>query len=355
MKLISLILFVGAFCLSSLVNADLSHGLTAHYSFDGNSNDSSNNRNDGIVFGDISYVNGANNKAIKISAEGSYVEISSNDAINLNSQFKSISVWFKADNILNENNLIFDKTAASDYLLNIHKTSDRKDLVFSVYNGSEYVLIKTPISTEKWHNVIIIKNNIDIYLYLDTTLIDTITVNTVRTLSNSLIVGAGGSPYDPGYHFSGLIDDLRIYNRVLDNSEIQKLYLYDGNSCKAVNDTVTTVQNTIAITPNVLLNDTDANNNILSISTFDDKSNNGSTITSNMDGTFTYTPLIDFIGEDSFSYALTNRKGCKNIGLVTVKVNKKIPSKSGGGSFTLYGVIGLLLLSFLFTRKRKES
>lgn len=119
-------------------------------------------------------------------------------------------------------------------------------------------------------------------------------------------------------------------------------------SCNAVEDSVSTQKNTIVTTSNVLSNDTDADGDTLSISTADANSANGVAITNNNDGTFTYTPAIDFTGSDSFSYTLTDSNGCTDQGLVSISVTSD--DDSSGGSF---GFMGITIFSFiLFFRRR---
>ena len=72
-----------------------------------------------------------------------------------------------------------------------------------------------------------------------------------------------------------------------------------NNAPVANPDDATTDEDTPVII-NVLANDSDADGDTLSISTFT-QGGNGSVI-DNPDGTFTYTPAADFNGEDSFTY-----------------------------------------------------
>ncbi|MEA5604841.1 beta strand repeat-containing protein, partial [Nostoc sp. UHCC 0252] len=77
----------------------------------------------------------------------------------------------------------------------------------------------------------------------------------------------------------------------------------------AVNDSITTNKNTpIIINAATLLNnDTDADNDILSITSFTQPSE-GSLI-NNGDSTYTYTPDPDYYGSDSFTYTISDEQG----------------------------------------------
>ncbi|MDM8536945.1 LamG domain-containing protein [Desulfobacterales bacterium HSG17] len=221
-SIIVTLILVGLFFASSAL-ADLNQGLIAYYSFDGNANDSYNNN--GIVFGNISYLDGPVAKALHVESDGSYVEIGANEIINLNTPYKSISVWFKAEDMLNRRNMIFDKTSGSDYLLGIDKHDNNYVLAFEVRDDSHQspVGIYTSISLFNWYNVIATKENNIITLYLNGNNVGSMEITNAVTRNNSLIVGAGGSPYVTGYQFNGEIDELRFYDRVLSESEIQEI------------------------------------------------------------------------------------------------------------------------------------
>lgn len=138
--------------------------------------------------------------------------------------------------------------------------------------------------------------------------------------------------------------------------------LAPSESCTAVNDSFETTVNTIVTTASVLTNDTDSDGDMLSVSNVDSTSLNGVTITNNNDGTFTYTPPIDFTGIDMFNYTVSDANGCNDEGTVTITVEDtstsdpeptESDSDSGGGSTSFWE---LLLLSIaLMRRSLKQS
>jgi hypothetical protein len=88
----------------------------------------------------------------------------------------------------------------------------------------------------------------------------------------------------------------------------------------AVNDTYTTPLNIALTTGNVLLNDSDADNDTLVISSWDTFSQEGGRVTNNLNGTFEYLPPSGFSGEDSFSYTISDGRDGSDTATVSVSV-----------------------------------
>lgn len=89
------------------------------------------------------------------------------------------------------------------------------------------------------------------------------------------------------------------------------------NSVDANDDTANTTRNA-PVNINVLSNDTDPQGDTFSITGYTNPSHG--TVTQNADGTFTYTPNTNYIGDDSFTYTITDSKGATDTATVTVHV-----------------------------------
>ncbi|WP_455221208.1 Ig-like domain-containing protein [Kaarinaea lacus] len=98
----------------------------------------------------------------------------------------------------------------------------------------------------------------------------------------------------------------------------------DGNNRPpiAVNDVYNTIANVSVTTGNVLLNDSDADNDTLGISSFSSISARGGNVVNNQNGTFTYTPPSGFTGSDTFTYVLTDGRGGSDQAVVTINVSQ---------------------------------
>ncbi len=93
-----------------------------------------------------------------------------------------------------------------------------------------------------------------------------------------------------------------------------------NNPPTANNDTAITLQDTAVNIDNVLSNDTDTDNDTLSITSVDSTSSQGGTI-SNNNAVFLYTPPTGFTGTDSFNYSISDGKGETATATVTITVS----------------------------------
>ncbi|MEW5755126.1 MAG: Ig-like domain-containing protein [Pseudomonadota bacterium] len=127
--------------------------------------------------------------------------------------------------------------------------------------------------------------------------------------------------YTPATGFSG--SDTFTYNvsdgtATSNRATVTVTVAPPGNTAPvANNDTATTPQDT-AVTINVLTNDTDADGDTLTISSFDATSTNGGTV--NCTTTCTYTPAPGFTGTDTFTYKATDGTAVSNSATVTITV-----------------------------------
>ncbi|MDH5503188.1 MAG: Ig-like domain-containing protein, partial [Acidimicrobiia bacterium] len=90
----------------------------------------------------------------------------------------------------------------------------------------------------------------------------------------------------------------------------------------ATDDSVSTPRDT-AVTVAVLDNDSDPDGDLLSLVAIGDSA--GGTVVANGDGTVTYKPVPGFVGQDTFSYALSDGRGATATGIGTVQVTEPAP------------------------------
>ncbi|MEZ5484530.1 MAG: tandem-95 repeat protein [Lysobacteraceae bacterium] len=88
----------------------------------------------------------------------------------------------------------------------------------------------------------------------------------------------------------------------------------------AVDDSASTSEDTAVLVGNVLANDTFEGVGV-AVTAADASSANGGTVVNNGDGTFTYTPALDFTGSDTFTYTASSSTGVAETATVTITVS----------------------------------
>ena len=96
----------------------------------------------------------------------------------------------------------------------------------------------------------------------------------------------------------------------------------------ANDDTAATREDTPAVTIDVLANDTDIDNDMLTVTAISQGTNGSVTI--NPDSTMSYSPHANFYGSDVFTYTISNDKGLTN----TAKVNVTVKAVNDAPRFT---------------------
>ena len=200
---------------------NLSNGLVAHYEFEGNADDSSDNGNDGEEYGGVSYADGIIGQAANFDGVDSQIRSYASAAPNI-----SVCLWINSV----DSSSMLRKGTYYDW---IFKFAEDNKLSFTAYNDgtSEHLYsFKTVNSmpTSEWVHICLVYNSGDdgsIYFNAidqETEVVDSIS-GTLTSTSDYIRIGNWelGSIKET---YQGMIDDLRIYNRALNSAEIQTLY-----------------------------------------------------------------------------------------------------------------------------------
>lgn len=201
---------------------NLAQGLHAHFPFDNNLNDQSANGYDlTTANGSISYqtVQGTD-KALWLNGTSGVTSIDPFD----NSAFTAtaVSVWFKASGTTSDLQIIL-QGAFMGFGVYIQPNTGRLMVFFDGSSTGSY-LSQDPVTDGQWHHVVAQTAGSTTYMYLDGAL--------DGSLNESLSPGNGGQDNklylgrsnQNAYPYTGLVNELRIYNRVLTLCEIAELY-----------------------------------------------------------------------------------------------------------------------------------
>lgn len=209
-------------------------GLVAHWSFDDcNATDSSSANNSGVFVGSPGCVTGVLGKAIDLNTTN-YAEIPDSDSLDVSTTF-TLSTWFNGRSLGSQSSeqrpfRLIDKVTAGygdGYLLDVWAGGIRFG------SGSNGAVANTAVSENTFHHVVGVFSQGKASIYLDGKLVISTTTTTTDTPINTFPVRIGasqGSGAIQADNFNGLIDDVRIYNRTLSETEIQTLYQQGGGS-----------------------------------------------------------------------------------------------------------------------------
>lgn len=200
-------------------------GLVAYYPFTGNAGDSSGNGNHGTVNGAMLTADrfGNSNMAYTFNGTTDYIDIAATGAATGNNGV-SLSGWFyesvnssHVSYIVSYGNPAF---LGSSFGMGEYGTGG----IFSTFSGSQYDAISNILCPIKsWHNLTSVHTKDGaISLYLDGKIIFSKTVTSPNILISDAKIGrpvwSGTSEF-----WEGKLDDIRIYNRALAQSEITYL------------------------------------------------------------------------------------------------------------------------------------
>jgi hypothetical protein len=205
--------------------AGINDGLVAYYPFNGNANDASGNGNHGIVYGATLAPDRFNdpNHAYNFNREDSdYISAPHSSSLNLTDSY-SFSVWIYQRSASADGYRIIDKTiAGSCGGWNLDTYDGETGRRIRMDAGCPWVISNTVYSLNQWHHLAVTVNGGNVNFYLDGQPDGSGTVGGTPTNSLDLYIGTS-HPVDSYFSFDGLIDDIRIYNRVLTAAEIREL------------------------------------------------------------------------------------------------------------------------------------
>jgi len=207
--------------------ATLATGLVAYWPFEGNLADSINSFNGtGRGTNPVAFVDGKFGKAIKLDGTDQFVEITGgNSADNLAFPGGSVSIagWFKVEAFDKNWQALVAKGEGNNW--RVARNGSSSTMAYA--GGVGDITSGTPVDDGNWHHFVAITDGSGLAfgtaLYIDGVQ-DGSTSSAAVLTKNSKNVFIGENPDSGGRQWNGEIDDMAIWNRVLTEAEITKLY-----------------------------------------------------------------------------------------------------------------------------------
>jgi hypothetical protein len=220
---------LGQSLLAQVPPDSLTNGLVAYYAFDGDCKDSSGHGNDGIIsgsgltFGMDRFARPG--RAVSFDGQGAQIELPAtlNGVVPTTNQTMTVSFWMKKNGVGNVlSKFIYPFPEQSNFRITFSALSDY--YLYVLGTGVNYVRIRPETSRDWSHFVVEIAKGATAKVFQDSVLVaqGSVNLNPIVTDTKILIGKTTGS--DP-QNFSGILDDLRIYNRALSVAELNALYI----------------------------------------------------------------------------------------------------------------------------------
>lgn len=241
-KVLYSLMIISLFSLVQIAQADITSNLVAHWEFDdgsGNTAVDSAGGHTGTLNGDPSWETGIIGGALAFDGVGDYVEVIGYKGIT-GEQSRTCAAWIKADTAdVYESEGVFSwgqyNASGESWTLylqrdNLYGTPGALDM--TVEDGRK--VGNTDLRDGMWHHIAVVLNNdgspdiSDLKLYVDGveetySYIDNHSINTASLYNVMIGVDQWGGTPGPSF-FNGLIDDFRIYDRSLTDTDIAELH-----------------------------------------------------------------------------------------------------------------------------------
>jgi hypothetical protein len=184
--------------------------------------------NDGRVVGDPQWqpYAGKIDGAMEFDGDGDYIEIGRESNFDIADQI-TVSAWIKVNQFDREWQAVIAK---GDTAWRIQRIQNNNTLEFAcsglkIPSGAPWGNLygEKNVNDGKWHHIVGVYDGSKMYLYVDGT-VDTSQPASGRINTNDQPVYIGENSENTGRYWNGLIDDVRICNYALSESEIKTLY-----------------------------------------------------------------------------------------------------------------------------------
>ncbi len=234
------VLFVSV-VLSTAVQASLNDGLVAYYPLNGNADDSSGNNLHGIAYGVMPTQDrfGLSNSAFAFDGQDDYIIAENRDGLFNLTSYWTLSAWVKPlvpSSQWHENPIVIKRTYGTtndSYALawgcameDIQLTNVFQTGLERASDDKDFPLRSNSHEPCQWYHVVGTYNNNSIKIYVNGQLEGSEKIGSVIPYVGSTPLTIGYFPYTESgsFSFNGLIDEVRIYNRALSDSEVTQLY-----------------------------------------------------------------------------------------------------------------------------------
>ncbi|MFN6378598.1 MAG: LamG-like jellyroll fold domain-containing protein, partial [Flavobacteriales bacterium] len=209
---------------------DLVSDLILFYRMDGNITDESGNNINGTVLGGPSFYssdrNGNENAALNIGV-GAYVDAGNPAAFNALTNEVTISMWVRqTQSFFGSQTPLLNKWGGTGIYMALDgfNASNPQNPVRWRINGSTFLTSNTNVPLLQWHHIVCTYNGAQLRVYQNGVLTGTLNqTGNIPATGNNLQIGRQSNGLG-AIDFRGDLDQVRVYSRALNQSEISTLF-----------------------------------------------------------------------------------------------------------------------------------
>lgn len=200
------------------------YALVAHYTFDGDLLDETENLNHGASLKKAMFTDGKINKAVQLNGSTEFLQLPTDIA---NHQNLTVSTWVKWNGGADRQR-VFDFGSGEDQYMFLTYSSNIQSLRFAMKNGAEEQALETalpsPIRIDNWVHLALTIGDAEVRIYVNGELAVSSGDITIRPMDiRPCLNYIGRSQFVADPMFKGSIDDFRVYNYELSAEDIKKV------------------------------------------------------------------------------------------------------------------------------------
>jgi hypothetical protein len=326
------------------VTAPSDDGLVLALGFDENMGltafDGSGRNHHGAISG-AERVSGKIGGALRFDGVDDWVTVADAPGLDLSSGM-TLEAWVKPSGVAGWNTVLLKEGAgnmAYELYANNPDIARPAGYFTTPGGGLRGVTGTAALQANVWTHLAVTYDGASMRLYVNGALARTV-ARTGAIVATNGPLHIGGNEVWGGEWFTGLLDEVRIYNRALSATEIKAdmsgstLPEPPPNSAPvAQNDALATeVGSPVSFTAaSLLANDNDANGDPITVTSMAVTSVAGGTVAGSGVEAWTYTPPASFSGTDSFTYVIEDGRGGSASGKVNVTVAASAPPPPAAG------------------------
>ncbi len=232
MKLLGVISLILMAIFSEAVYAgSVTNGMVAYWQFNGSAVDQSGTSNDGTLMGDATYVSTTPSldQSLYLDGDEDYIRVSDSDSLDFTTAF-SATMWINPDSVSSTWQVLFSKwlwDGGSERNYCMRLTSD--DIYVQI--NETWTTIPASIVAGQWQQLAFTYDNSVLKIYYNGVYLDQWAASgpMEATQTHFLIGATPYTTYDSvagGRYFNGYMDEFKLFNRTLSDTEVLQEYNY---------------------------------------------------------------------------------------------------------------------------------